>query len=195
MTNSRYARPLPPDMLPDGTPQRTVLRTSRAVQVDTKEPITQPPRPVPHNDGLLPRIGRNLLKRWYLLGSGALLLLGLYIGYMRVALPLFTNLSLQWHYGDARIVQLDANVGHGGTSHFLAQWYHGYILLVEISENNPHLIHAYKLEPFTTNEGAITLTVADVNHDDKPDLLIQIEGEQIALVLYNTGTAFTESEV
>jgi hypothetical protein len=32
----------------------------------------------------------------------------------------------------------------------------------------------------------------DVNRDGKPDLVISIEGTNVQLVLYNTGTAFKD---
>src|SRR5581483_2621227 len=153
-----------------------------------------PPRYISRRNGLLRRIVRHLLGRWFLLGCGGLLVLSLYLAYMKVWVPVWTFTSQHWQYGDAQIVQCDANVGHGGMSHFLAQWYHGSILLVEISEENPHAIHAYKLTPFTKHEGLLRLIVSDVNRDDKPDLLIQVDGDPVVLVLYNTGTGFTESE-
>lgn len=182
------------EMFPDGTPQVRYLRASRAVQTDTK-PITEAPRPFPPRDGLLPRLLRGMLRHWFPLACGGMLMVGGYLGIVRLVLPIGANLLDQWHYGDARIVQLDADVGHGGVSHFLAQWYHGFLLLVEIPTDNPRALHAYRIEPLTANRGTLSLQVVDVNRDDRPDLLIQVAGDPAALVLYNTGTAFTESGV
>ena len=37
----------------------------------------------------------------------------------------------------------------------------------------------------------VKLAVMDVNRDGKPDLIINVEGTSVQLVLYNTGTAFS----
>jgi hypothetical protein len=191
MNNSQNARPLPPNMTEDGIPEKTYLRTSRAAQADTDQ-VTLPPRPVARYDGLLPRMFRGIFAHWYFLGLGALAFIGVFTGIQKLVIPALNNLQDQWHYGDSRIVQLDANVGHGGMSHFLAQWYHRRILVIEIPANNPHAIHTYSLEPLTTNgEGTIKLIVEDENHDGRPDLVIQIDDNPMAIILYNTGTAFT----
>jgi hypothetical protein len=38
------------------------------------------------------------------------------------------------------------------------------------------------------------LTVADVNHDGRLDLVIQEGDSNMAIILYNTGTGFSTSE-
>jgi hypothetical protein len=40
----------------------------------------------------------------------------------------------------------------------------------------------------------LTLTVQDVNHDGRPDPVIQEENNSMAIVLYNTGSSFSTSE-
>lgn len=190
MNSSHYARPLQPNM-PNGIPERTHLRASQAVQVDT-EPVTEPPRPIARHDGLLPRMLRGIGAHWYQMGFGALVIIGAWVGIQKVVVPTWNNLQDQWHLGDYRIVQMDADVGHGGKSHFLAQWYHGRILIVEMPANNPHALHTYSLEPLATkDEGTIKLIVEDENHDGRPDLVIQIGENPMAIILYNTGAAFT----
>lgn len=197
-----YQPPERPDMRADGTPDILTPRVSRAryVPIDTEDPITQAPAPLPAPRRRRPlrRLAgwllRGTLAHWLPLGCGVLLMIGGYAGVENWLLPALGNLSDQWHLGDGRIVQLDADVGHGGTSHFLAQWYHGSILVMEMAENNPHVMHAYKLTPFTREQGTITLKAFDVNRDDKPDLIVQVAGDPAALVLYNNGTAFQQEE-
>ena len=99
----------------------------------------------------------------------------------------------QWHYGDSRITQMDANVGHGGTSHFLATFSKGEIVIIEIPLDHPNNDQVYTLTGFLGTSGTpvILLSVQDLAHNGKPDLLVQVEGTSFATVLYNTGKAFS----
>jgi hypothetical protein len=106
-------------MLSNGMPQVYTLRTSRARQVRYDDLTTEPVYPYTHR-GLLQRIIRGILAHWFPLACGVFPLLGLYTGYRQWVAPTWTSLQAQWHTGDGRITQLDANVGHGGVSHFLA---------------------------------------------------------------------------
>src|SRR5262245_60820907 len=38
--------------------------------------------------------------------------------WFRVVIPWWQSTQDQWQYGTARITQLEANIGHGGVSHF-----------------------------------------------------------------------------
>ena len=99
--------------------------------------------------------------------------------------------SDQWYYGDARVTQLDADVGHGGTSHFIAEYYNNSVIIVELPVRNPQQFHAYTLGGFTgASKLVVTLGVMDMNHDGKPDLLVSVEGTAIQTVLFNTGDSF-----
>src|SRR5258708_14289623 len=187
MQRIRYRRPQPPDMLPNGMPQVNTLRR-RAYQDDmTTEPVSL------YRQGIL----RSIMAHWLPLAFGAILLIGLYTGYQQWVAPAWNNLQAQWHTGDGRITQLDANVGHSGVSHFLAQYYHGHILVIEIPLSNPTHLQTYTILALTQNVGRtqdITLTVQDVNHDGRLDLVIQEGNSTTAIVLYNTGTGFSTSE-
>lgn len=199
MTQTAQKRPAEPDTLADGTPNVTYLRTSRARQVNfnptyddrTTEPVTH----ATHH-GIIRRILRGVLAHWLPLGFGLLLMIGLYTGYQQWVAPTWANLQAQWHTDDGRIVQMDADVGHGGVSHFLAQYYNGQVVVIEISLNNPTHIHTYSVQAITpgASKQDLTITVEDVNHDGKPDLVIQEGNNTMALILYNTGTAFTATE-
>ena len=148
--------------------------------------------------GILRRIIRGILAHWLPLAFGAFLLIGLYTGYQQWLLPAWNNLQAQWYTGDGRITQLDADAGHGGVSHFLAQYYDGNIVVIEIQISNPTHIHTYTIQALNSTVKnpslTLTLTVEDVNHDGKPDLVIQEDNNSMAIVLYNTGTVFSTSE-
>src|SRR5690242_6756013 len=61
---------------------------------------------------------RRPFKRYFLVG--ALLMLCGYVFFTTVVRPFVESLEQQWHYGDAPIFSLDADVGHKGVSHFLS---------------------------------------------------------------------------
>jgi hypothetical protein len=127
---------------------------------------------------------------------GVLILVALWVVIQQWIMPALGWTQDQWHYGDNRITQMDANVGHGGESHFLAEYYQGSILVIEIPLAHPDHFHVYTLTGLIGGTGTplITLTVLDINHDGKPDLLVQVEGTSVQRVLFNTGSAFAEGE-
>jgi len=107
----------------------------------------------------------------------------------------------KWHddsmYGYPRTFQTDANIGHGGTEHFLALNNHGTIEVLEIPvnpspTNQPRLYIIVRL----SNQGAdlvpATLSFPDVNNDGKPDLQVTVlDGTNPSVwILFNNGTSF-----
>ena len=197
MQRARYKPPQPPDMLSNGMPQVHTLRTSRVRQVRCDDDLTTEPVYPDAQRGLVQRIIRGILAHWFPLACGVFLLLGLYTGYRQWVAPTWHSLQAQWHTGDGRITQLDANVGHGGVSHFLAQYYHGYLVVIEMPPQDPTHIQAYTvlaLEPSAEKSQDVTLTVQDVNHDGRLDLVIQKGNNSMAIVLYNTGSGFSASQ-
>ncbi len=64
---------------------------------------------------------------------GVLIVLFVYIGLTAYIIPWFTNIYNQWHYGDARIVQLDATI-NGRHDHFIAEVLHGKVLVIDIRD-------------------------------------------------------------
>src|SRR5258708_40266074 len=130
-----------------------------------------------------------------------------YIGICLVILVLFlTAYTLippafqKWQddrtYGYPRTYQTDANVGHGGTEHFLALNNHGTIEVVEIptdpTKNQPHL---YIITHFA-GQGAdlipATISFSDVNSDGKPDMVVTVYNgtNPTEYFLFNNGTTF-----
>jgi len=123
---------------------------------------------------------------------GMILCLMLFLVGQQVVIPFVIATSDQWHYGDARLSQLDADVGHGGTSHLIASYYHGHIVVIEVLVSHPQDNRVYLLSGFRDlpTPPVLTLSVQDVNGDGKPDLLIKIEGTALQAVLFNAGKTF-----
>jgi hypothetical protein len=131
-----------------------------------------------------------------------------YIGICLVILVVFLTAytlippALQkWHddstYGYPRTFQTDANVGHGGTEHFLVLNNHGTIEVVEIPSypsptNQPRLYIIVRL----TNQGAdlvpATVSFPDINGDGKLDIQVTVaDGSNPSVwILFNNGTTF-----
>jgi hypothetical protein len=145
----------------------------------TTGPLSQPA-------GKKPRYGLVLL--------GMAIMLMLYLLSVNVVLPWVIDKIDHWTTGQARIWQCDLNVGHAGSSHFLTQYYQDRVLVVEVSNSNPTIVHTYVIPAqFVTPPLAppiITLAVQDINGDHLPDLLVHIEGVASPIPLYNNGHAF-----
>ena len=95
-----------------------------------------------------------------------------------------------------RVTVFDADVGHGGTSHFFAQYYKHSIVVIEFSPSHPDQSRSYVIsnQQVNTDLPVVLLSTQDVNHDKKPDLVIQIQGAIYAITLYNNGQTFQEEE-
>ena len=109
---------------------------------------------------------------------------------MIFVIPWWTGIQDHWTYGEQRITQLDANVGHGGVSHFIAQYYQGHLLVIELPPDPSKHMQAYALPiGLFKTPPVLSLSVKDFNQDGKPDLGIQVEGS-VGYVLYNNGSGF-----
>jgi hypothetical protein len=182
---TRYQCPYPPDTLPDGIPYVGKMRQKRShVERHTEPPV----RPAPRR-----RLRHGVVA---LVLVGVLVALGCIIIWQQAVIPAFQGLQDQWHYGDSHLTQMDANVGHGGVSHFLAEYYQGAIVVVEIPEKNFKNANIYTLTNMigASSDTVILLSTEPGKIPGKPDLLIQVQGSSISIVLYNTGTAFQRSE-
>lgn len=108
-------------------------------------------------------------------GVGMLLMLALWLAFGMVAnWWLVTQDDL--HYGRPRTYQTDADVGHGGVSHFIAINWHRHIEVIEIPQNNVAASKFYD-GPMLTGDGQdltpVTLEFKDVNGDGKSDMIIE----------------------
>src|SRR6266567_6687634 len=135
---------------------------------------------------------RPVWKRYFVVGM-LIVLAGIAFWQMVVA-PFIQGLEDQWHYGDARVAVLYANVGHQGSSTFMAFDDNGQVMVVEIPESArvpPHIYHLASVLGDGREHKIITLRIADANGDGKPDLIVHVEGMQPDIVLFNNGTSFS----
>jgi hypothetical protein len=168
-------------------------RTSDAVQpldADEQEVVTQD---LPRRRGLLATYWPHIL-------TGMGLMLGFYLLMSRLVLPFVVNTQQQWNYGYSRITEYDLNVGHHGTSHFVAQYYKNQIVVIEMPVDHPEQSKIYALSETVagdTSQHIVTLTTAYVNRHavkGKPDLIVSVSGFSVPVVLYNTGDSFRAGE-
>ncbi len=200
-----------PDYMPPMPKQRTTLPPKALLyEKGTNKPATKqaPAQSLPplasqqaRTTDSLPRSRRRHgfvgSRPMWLMLLGVLIVITLAVLLEKVVIPAWGWTHDQWTYGNSRITQMDADVGHGGTSHFIALYRNGDIVVIEIALDHPNADHIYTLTGFlnTTATPVVLLTVTDANHDGKPDLILQIEGSSFEEVLYNTGTAFSVNEV
>ena len=110
-----------------------------------------------------------------------------------VIVPVFQATSDQWQYGDSRVFATEADVGHSGVSSLLAFDLKGHITIIEIVQGSPPITRIYQSASIMgteTEKRVITIQIADVNGDHKPDLIIHIEGMRQLVILYNNGSSF-----
>ena len=121
-------------------------------------------------------------------GIGMFLFLALVFTWNVVVVPWWHGLQIQWHYGDNQVSVMGADVGHGGTSRFIAFDSDNDIVVVEVVNRkyNVYIIPTGKLQ-----NQLVTLSVRDVDGDGKPDLVVQIDGQEGVFVLFNTGDSFS----
>jgi hypothetical protein len=111
-------------------------------------------------------------------------------------LPFVSNTIDHWNYGEARILQYDANVGHHGTGHFLAEYWHGQVVVIEFLNGNAKSPHVYVLPVANASDRTprvVTLSLHYVNPHGvprHPDLVVSVTGFTISVVFFNTGDAF-----
>jgi hypothetical protein len=100
------------------------------------------------------------------------------------------NQQGNWQYGYPRTFQVDADVRHGGRSHFTVENLDGHILIIEMHVSNLAKAHIY-VGPVFSGAGAdlqpATITFADVNGDGYPDMIIAVGTERYVLINDHTG--------
>jgi hypothetical protein len=190
-----YHRPPQPD---EGNwPGNVRPLRQRQVEIDptkfreriTEEPITKLGRTVRRWSPAM----RRLLKLSF---ASLIIIISVIILWTQVLVPGWYWLQTRWQYGATPITQMDANVGHGGESHFLAEYYKGAIVIIEIPYANTNDTHTYTIPGITSNgETPVVLlsTVRDGN-TGRLDLVIQIADTNFETVLYNTGSSFSENQ-
>jgi len=125
-------------------------------------------------------------------GIGMMCFLTLYILWNALVIPWWQGIEDQWQYGTSRIARMDADVGHGGTSTFLAFVLSRQVIIIEAPGESMEHAKYYKTANLTgsySQPPVITLSVARVGNVSDC-LIVHVEGMSSNIVLYNTGTGF-----
>ena len=95
-----------------------------------------------------------------------------------------------WQYGTPRTYQTDANVGHGGSSHFTIENLQGHVIITEIHLDHVAASKVYQ-GPMLAGAGSdqypATVRFADVNGDHLPDMIITMDSVQYVFLNANGG--------
>jgi hypothetical protein len=148
----------------------------------------------------LPKRPGLLATHWKHLVAGTCLMLGFYLLMTRLVLPFVINTQEHWNYGYSRVSVYDLNVGHGGVSHFVAQYYKNQVVIIEMPVDHLDRSKIYAVSEMTvgdTSQHVVTLTTAYIRRhavQGKPDLIASVSGFAVPVVLYNTGDSFRVGE-
>jgi hypothetical protein len=141
----------------------------------------------------LPRQGRHPM---FYIGICLVIMVAFLTAYTLIP-PAIQKWSDDRTYGYPRTFQTDANVGHGGTEHFLALNNYGTIEVLEIPTNpsplsQPRLYIIVRLSSQGADLVPATLSFPDVNGDGRPDLQVTVlDGANPSVwILFNNGTTF-----
>ena len=132
---------------------------------------------------------------WAILITTMIVTLSFILIWTTVVTPWWNGVQMQWQYGNSRITQMDANVGHGGECHFIAEYYQGAIVVIEIPLSNINNTHTYTISGIASDSSIpiVLLSTTKDTQTGRADLVIQIAGTNFETVLYNTGSAFSET--
>jgi hypothetical protein len=158
--------------------------------LDLEEAEDLPPRrsPLPASRRGAAAQTRRRLHPLFWLGIGALLLLLLWWSISQ-ALAWGTNELNTLQYGYPRTFQIDAVVGQNDTlqhpSHFIALNLHGTITIIDFPAGDATKARDFVLTSLmgpNSDLDPVTLRFVDVNHNGRPDMLINMGGIESVLV-------------
>lgn len=131
-------------------------------------------------------------RTWFVLG--ALIVVGSVAVWTWWVVPTSDNLFAQWHYGDAHMTRLTADLGQGRED-FVAYDQNGHVVVLEVNHAHPERTHLYTGMSIVNDEHGntiITLSLADVNHNGRLDVIVTVQEQRY--VLFNHGSSFSWSE-
>ncbi|MBE3558843.1 MAG: hypothetical protein IMW89_06410 [Ktedonobacteraceae bacterium] len=164
----------------------TARRAQAALHCDALEEEESQARPQPKQR---PAQRRRQPSSLFFAGAGMLscCLLWLLISGLVAA---WNTLQDDLHYGRPRTSQTDADVGHGGVSHFLATNTNGHILVFEVLPGDKGArLYSGPVLPQDQALTPVTLEFrADGKENGRPDMIIH--AGSVCAVFLNTGSAF-----
>ena len=181
MPNSvrRYAAP------PATTPPRTVMRITRHQGPMQRASLTHTYAPTDEEPEQAPIHRRT----WRVHPS---VYVGLTMLTMLVGWIALSSFSHWWqvqqdtlHYGMPRTFQVDADVRHGGMSHFTVENLNGHIVIYELVVTNmeqPYLYLGPVLSGAEADLQPVTVSFPDLNGDGYPDMVITLGNGRYPLI-------------
>src|SRR5579859_8148796 len=89
------------------------------------------------------------------IGAGMLFMLALVIFGITTVIPFVTEKIDHWNCGaPPGICQYDIDVGHGGTSHFMTQYWHSEAIVIELRMGKPEKTTVYALPLLLSGDSA-----------------------------------------
>ncbi|SRR6266567_4810243 len=136
-----------------------------------------------------------------IIGAGMFFMMLLWFVGTQYVLPVVLDKVDHWNTGEARISHYDLNVGHGGKSHFLTQYWHNQVVLIEFPGGDVSHGKVYTAPVMAINgkpvQRVVSLTIGNFNPHgkaDKPDIAASITGFAAPVIFYNTGDGFSTEE-
>lgn len=136
----------------------------------------------------IPERKRRRAHPFLFIGIGLLVALLLWVGVTQV-IAWGNGVWDQLRYGNPRTYQTDAVVGQGDTaqhpSHFIALNLHGQIVILDFPAGDPAKAREFTVSSILGPHAAqvvVTLRFVDINHNGKPDMIIDVGGTQTFLV-------------
>jgi hypothetical protein len=178
-----------------------VLRAHRPRHADTQQPLPADVQEHYVDTENLPRQQTWLQRHLFEIGIGMLLMLLLWYAGATCVLPFIQNTLNRWDCGANLICQYDLNVGHGGTSHFITEYWHGQVIVIELQNGDPSKAKICSQTIINTAETngkhLVSLQTAYVSQHPikgKPDLVATISGFALPVIFYNTGDSFSRED-
>ncbi len=150
--------------------------------------------PVTRTDDLPDERQRNAPHPMVYLGVSMLIIIVFIAGYIYIP-PAYQKWQDDRTYGYPRTYQTDADVGHGGESHFIVINWHGTIEVIELpTDPRKNRSQLYIIVRFANKGGDLvpaTVTFTNLG-DGRPDMVVTVYNGQnpTMYLLYNDGTTF-----
>jgi hypothetical protein len=184
----RYGHTIPPRRAATRGQAPVVGETTSRVSIDEKDAHPPGARRLPGG-----RAGGQRRFHWLLLVGLAQLVMILGWLALSAAGSWWQTVQNDWRYGRPRTFQIDQIVGHHDSSqhpsHFIAMNLNRHILVIEIPGGDVSKSVMFS-GPTLLGPGQdlvpVTLSFQDINHDGRPDMIVDVQGSQF---VYLNGNA------